>query len=99
MDLRNNNFPKTKAPIINENTPYYSNISKLKTKAQTKNKNNSKNKRYRNSTKKIKLKRKLFLNDNMLQLIKNYNYILHFYPIENFFHNHMAFFHNSKLNF
>ena len=65
IDLRNNIFQKTKAPIINENTPYYSNISKLKTKAQTKNKNNSKNKRYRNSTKKIKLKRKLFLNDNI----------------------------------
>ena len=30
IDLRNNFFQKTKAPIINENTPYYSNISKLK---------------------------------------------------------------------
>ena len=69
IDLSKNIFPKKKPPIINDSSSNDSNKSKSKSKTKTqiknKNKNNTKNKKYENFTGKIKLKRKLFQNDNI----------------------------------
>ena len=67
IDLRNNFFQKTKAPIIKYNSSNYLNRSKAKTKTHITNKNNFKNKRYKNNTKKSKLIVKLFLNDSLTE--------------------------------
>ena len=67
IDLTDDFLPKKKNSILNESSSYNSNQSKSKsnTKIQTKYKNILKNKKYENNIRKIKLKRKLFSNDNI----------------------------------
>ena len=66
INLGDNIFSNTKAPITKDNSSDNSNQSKSKskTKNQTKYKYNSKNKKYETNIEKTQLKKKLFPNDN-----------------------------------